>query len=394
MKKLFKYFGIHWQSIVIVGAFISLATIIMFFQISVMTHGKLSKLETTTIYSSASLNRIIENPMHAPLKLPLYAIHSLNLNSTFAFRAVGAVYGLLTLALMYGILRRFFTRRVANIGILLFMTSSWLLQIARVVNFSILYAFGLALLCWVSLWVYRTKHLKPAVLLTFITLALISYIPGFLPLIFVLFVWQRSTIFLIIKQTPIWVWLTGVMLFALLFLPLAWSLGTSNLGLSSFFGLSSDLGLVSIIKRLLVVPAYLIARGPFEPSLNVARLPLLDIATMTLLCLGIYFYHHELKQYKVGLLVILSLFGITMATLGGSFWMPLLLIPVYVVTAAGIALLLRQWFTVFPKNPIARNAGIAMVVVLVGFTSFYHIKRYFVVWPNSPITESVFVERL
>jgi len=55
------------------------------------------------------------------------------------------------------------------------------------------------------------------------------------------------------------------------------------------------------------------------------------------------------------------------------------LVPfLYLFIAAGIALLLQMWFSVFPKNPIAKYVGLLWIGLIVVLIAYYQGTRYFV----------------
>ena len=69
-----------------------------------------------------------------------------------------------------------------------------------------------------------------------------------------------------------------------------------------------------------------------------------------------------------------------------------ILLPfVYIGIITGIVELINQWFTYFPRNPLARNIGISLLVFSITLTSAYHLESYFVAWPNDPDTKTVYV---
>jgi uncharacterized protein YqhQ len=72
-----------------------------------------------------------------------------------------------------------------------------------------------------------------------------------------------------------------------------------------------------------------------------------------------------------------------------------ILIPfAYILIAAGITFMLQQWFTVFPRNPVAKNIGVAIMTLAVVTTTFYHINHYYVAWPNAPQTIKTYNQQL
>ena len=65
----------------------------------------------------------------------------------------------------------------------------------------------------------------------------------------------------------------------------------------------------------------------------------------------------------------------------------------FLIAAGGVALMLQQWFTVFPYNPFARTVGLVLLLFALGTTSFYSLNQYFVAWPHTPETKQTFQYR-
>jgi hypothetical protein len=51
---------------------------------------------------------------------------------------------------------------------------------------------------------------------------------------------------------------------------------------------------------------------------------------------------------------------------------------------------MAQWFTVFPRNPIARGSGIAVICLMLFFSVLYQTRVYFVAWPHTTATRQAF----
>ncbi|MCA9333765.1 hypothetical protein KC963_01840, partial [Candidatus Saccharibacteria bacterium] len=143
-----------------------------------------------------------------------------------------------------------------------------------------------------------------------------------------------------------------------------------------------------------VLPVFVLARGPLEPVLNLGRLPLLDIFSAAMAVLGVYWYSFKIKLLRTRLLSVFTFIAAILIMLNGVTMLPLLLPLSYIVITAGIMLLLQQWFTVFPRNPIARSLGIGIVCIAIGVTGAYHMRRYFVAWSGDPITKATFSYQL
>jgi hypothetical protein len=55
--------------------------------------------------------------------------------------------------------------------------------------------------------------------------------------------------------------------------------------------------------------------------------------------------------------------------------------------------MLHAWLTVFPRNPVARTTGIALVSIVVVMAVSYHLTSYFVAWRYDPATLSAFRQK-
>ena len=114
------------------------------------------------------------------------------------------------------------------------------------------------------------------------------------------------------------------------------------------------------------------------------------VLTTILAVLGAYSYFYQRRLSRTGLLAVLAIFACVMIALNGPLWLPLLMPIVYILTAMGIAVLLQKWFTVFPRNPLARTVGITILCLALATVSVYHLQRYFIVWPNTTATKITF----
>ena len=131
---------------------------------------------------------------------------------------------------------------------------------------------------------------------------------------------------------------------------------------------------------------------PF-PELYVGSLALLDIFSVAMVFLGIYhFVKYMPKRRKVSFafLVIVLAFVVPLSTI---YQIPMTAyIPIiYILIASGVYELLRQWFSYFPRNPIARNSAVVIVAILIGLATLYNLQRFYIAWPNAPETKAVYM---
>jgi hypothetical protein len=198
----------------------------------------------------------------------------------------------------------------------------------------------------------------------------------------------------LIKDLKTWHIIVAASIYGLILLPLFVSLVGHPGQLYELLGIPKILPTFHtyIINFLYTISMIVFRAQPF-PELHLGGLPMLDIFSAAMFALGIYYFAARIKSRRsitlfasLGLLLILvplaPIYQLN-ATILMSF--------VYIFVISGVVEILNQWFSYFPRNPWARNFGVAMVVIAIGFASFYHLQRYFVAWPNTPETKAVYV---
>jgi hypothetical protein len=275
------------------------------------------------------------------------------------------------------------------------LTSSWLLHFSHQATPFILLVFSL-LAIFVSLaWFLRTKKYKNLAFILFVaSLGFAVYVP-YLPWIAAL-----TLVILIIKerkellQLSPWVIISSSVLYFIILSPLFVSLTAHPGQIKELVGIpmlwpSISQYFSNLLNILLMVPIH----SPVLAEFHLDSLPLLDLFSSAMLVLGIYYFAKRLPKRRS--LIILSCLALLIIILAFSsdyqLWSIVLLPLVFICIIAGIVELLNQWFSYFPRNPLARNIGVAILVVAIGFTSFYHLQRYFIAWPNSPETKAVYM---
>lgn len=389
MNRVRTIIAANWSTILMTTLVLTLLSFLLLFQLGSLTNFKISPMEAETIASSASLRAILENSIYLPLKVLTYLLSFIPMDDVF-LRLASSIIGGLTAIYLYVILRKLHTKRVTALAITIFVTSSWFLQSARVITPVVMALYSTTALIFLSLWLPHAKHKKLAFVFATTVAASLVYTPGFLPLLILLLIIKPKRFLSILKTVPNWLIICSALLFVVMIGPLLYSLVFGALPVRTYLGIPLVFEPIEWLKRLLIIPAYIFARGPLQPVFNVGRLPVLDIFTTILAVLGAYSYYYQRKLSRTGLLVILAIFACLMIALNGPLWLPLLMPVVYILVAMGIAVLLQQWFTVFPRNPIARTIGIALLCLALATISVYHLTRYFITWPNNPVTVTTF----
>ena len=207
--------------------------------------------------------------------------------------------------------------------------------------------------------------------------------------------WQHKRIWEEIKFVPWWFrTFCGFIILAGL-IPLIWASINSPNELLLASGLPNTVpSLKSLLENFIHIPEYLFLRGPNDAVRWLGRLPLLDVFSTAMFILGLYSIRYSLKQHKIRILVGSSIFLSLLIIAGGAVTVTVLMPALYILIAGGVAFLLQQWFTVFPRNPLAHTLATSLVSVSVLLVSFYHISHYFIAWPQTPATKSAFSHSL
>jgi len=242
-------------------------------------------------------------------------------------------------------------------------------------------------------WLKRTDN-RFALLLGFLLVTTLVYVPGMIWFLAAGAIWQTKTIVRLYKNHPSMMLLgTGGML--ALLAPLGWALYQSPDLAKVLAGLPA-LGwpdLVDSLRRAIGVPIHLMFHGPLDAQHWLGRIPVLDAFSIVMLALGAYLYvrHHRLARAKT--MVAVLVVGTLLIALGGAVSLSLLIPFIYILVAAGIGFMLDQWYKVFPRNAIAQGVGMGLIVLAVAASCWYGLRHYFVAWPNAPATQQVFVIR-
>lgn len=367
---------------------------ILLFQIGSLLPGisqpELTSVQTVQARTLGAREILTENPLYLPHQAGLYALEKLGFTGVGAIRAIGAVFGILASASLYSILKHWHTRRIALLGTALFASSSWLLHMSRLAIPEVSYLL-LPVFIMLGTWLERGKW--PFITISGLMIGGISllYLPGLVWLIVPAVIWQRKRLAERLGEiSKTWLILLSMGCLVLI-LPLLYSLVMHPSLVKTWLGLTQDFpGVLEFAKNLAKVPLTVFIRSEGNPVISLGHLPLLDIVTSGLIFLGAYWYFFQRKLDRSKLILAALLFTSVLIALNTTFFSTLLQPFLYLLAAAGITLLLQQWFTVFPRNPLARGVGIVLVVIMLALTGFYHLQHYFIAWPNAPETKQAF----
>lgn len=383
------FFLAMWQLIIGYGVALAAVLGLFLYRLGTLVNG-FNSSELAARASSSTWWFVVKDPLNAPHKLLQFLIQTSGHHGLFAMRLASVIFSGVFVVMFYYVVLKWHTQRVALLGTLLLVTSSWLLHIGRaatpdILQLSIITAFAY------GAWLQYTKRSGLALLLGSCLAAILLYIPGFIWYVIGAIVWQHKRIMGLAKEAPIFASMC-VILFVVLLIPLALAIKQNLVLLQSVFGFSliRPLYINNLSSNFVHIPEMLLLKGPNNPALWLGRLPLLDVFSATMVVLGAYAYFFRRRLDRTKLLGGTLLISVFLITIGGVAKIDLLLMPLYLLAIAGITLMLQRWFTVFPRNPVARALGTLLITLAVVATSYYHLSHYFIAWPNTPATKSVY----
>ncbi len=392
-KKIKAWAIMMWRPILIFIGVALVVSTVFGFHLGSLTNGASSE-EVKYVSSIKSGKELLSNPVYSVHKIPVYILFKLNVDSIAAYRAISAAFASLAVVSCFFILREWYTNRIALLGSWLFLTSAWILHAGRLATPEASFLLLMPLL-WATVWMYYTTLHKTALLLLSFLYAASFYVPGFGWLLVITAFWQHKRIWQELKNVPWWFRvLCGLVIFAgIVPLVLAGVQAPKELLLAA--GLPDTVtNLKMLLDNFFNIPEWLFLSGPNDPVHWLGRLPLLDVFSTTMLVLGIYSIRYHLEFIRVQLLVGSSMLLTLLITLGGPVTITVLMPAIYILIAGGVAFLLQQWFTVFPRNPIAKTIATTMMSVSILLVSYYHISHYFIAWPQSPATKAAFSDKI
>lgn len=394
MKKLGEWVSLSksWQFLsttVIVGAALSL---LLVSHLETLLPGY-SQAEIASAQSIGT-SEIINDPINAPYKVTALVINKVLDDPLLSTRLSAVVFGVLTLGLFYIGVRYWHSARTAFLATVLFACSAWFLHIARFGTAEILLPFSILLLAVSSYWIATAEHTKFSYFAALLAIGLSVYTPGMIWFIALGILLRRKDIRLLRRRlsTPYQIALY-IALLVLVLAPLAYSVLKHPDIIASLLGLPDTWpSIIQIIKNLLTLPIHVFIWSPENPQTSLSTLPLSDGLAGILFPLGIYYYFKFRSLARAKLLGICLIIAALLISLEGPVTSALLLPLVYIVVAGGIALLLGQWLTVFPRNPFAKSIGIILLTVAVAMSCIYNLRAYFIAWPNNSATKAEFAK--
>ncbi len=379
----------YWRPSILNLFGIALAVFLLTFKLATIMPG-FNESELAFRGQSTSLPIVRNNPLHLAQKSWDLLFQHFHHYGPLAMRSLNALIGLAVILSFFYVMSRWYTKRVAILTSLLFACSSWLLHSVRLAtpeaSFLLLF---ILFACGVALQQSHRNRIAPVAAAA--VSALLLYVPGMVWFVIPAIIWQRRRIINTASILPIWQ-LIFVILAALgSLVPLVLAIVQQPSLYRAWLGLPEQWpSIIQVGKNLIHIPSQIFLRGPNDPAHWLGRLPLLDWFSTVMFIIGAYTYWYKLHLDRAWLLIYVALAGSLLVALAGPVSLALFIPFIYLVVASGVALMLQQWFTVFPRNPFARGLGLTFLTVAVLASCAYQLNHYYIAWPHNPEAKAAF----
>jgi hypothetical protein len=379
------------KMIISLGAILGVAITALSYKLASLV--PFSEREVPEFNYTASLSQIQDNIMFLPIKiveLTILKVHGIDAH----VRLSSVFFALLAGAMVFIILKKWYTNRLAVLITIMFITSSWFLHAGRLAVPDVMYLLVVPALILVYTWVLSKEH-RYTIYLAPLLLGFTFYIPGGLLIALGFLALFYPYIIKALKRFNTSQSVSFGILLLLSIIPLVYGFvqNPSQAILWLGFDTSQDLSILLPVHNLVDVVDALLWHGLHNEGLWVVGTPILDIFTLAMAILGGYAYRNgyfaSREKFVLGSLAIIALLLLA----NGTTMLGLLIPVVYLLVANGVAYLLQSWFTVFPRNPFARSFGIVAITAVVFISIAYNVQRYFVAWPQQDGTISALQER-
>ncbi|MEK7603253.1 MAG: hypothetical protein AAB459_03350 [Patescibacteria group bacterium] len=352
-----------------------------------------SPKEQEIVSKQHSLSMIMSNPVYAPYNSSQLILQKVNKRSVFVNRFASALVVSSTVIAFFILLIHIATKRIAVFGTLLFASSSFTLHFGRSGTTDMLPFVFVLFLAGCAHLAYGKKLHKTVLAGVLLCFGLLIYVPGLLWLLVPLLIWQYRRILSVLQEQPLWFMLGFVSVAVISVLPLVWGTITNPSSLLELLLIPEQLPSIKSFFNGFGLPfQHLFFKRQINPSYWLNPTPILD-ATLTILCmLGLYVISFQKKLDRFWFLVVSFIIVSVFSGLGSIVLMPVFVVLIYVVITLGLALIMQQWQTVFPKNPFIKSITLSLSLALVVGSVGFQTTRYFRAWANSPATKKAMVQ--
>lgn len=350
--------------------------------------------EIQSWHVSQSLREIYNNPVNAPYHVLQWLPMKLNHHSILIARLISVFIGIIAVVIFYYLARTRYSDRVSLLATFMFATSSGILFAARLGAPFVLQLMVLGLLLIPFIWIHPniSRNLSVYIITGIVSFCL--YIPGVFWIILLGCVAFWKTIYKGLRRVKTLHLVFSGLLLLVFMSHLVW-IGAHNTSVfRELLGLPAQLPDPKNFILDLVHGVRAIVHSNYgRPEFTLAGAPVLSVAESALAILGFVSLWQVPRTKMTFAVTGIFVIGFVLSALNGPVQTTIILPALYMFVTAGIFYMLNIWRTVFPRNPIASNFAVTMLVLLVSTALIFQLRTYFVAWPHSKNTITTFDSR-
>lgn len=341
----------------------------------------LSEADMTSAYQSATY--MVTRPLsQSTIDLPFMLAQKLSMHflgiTEFAIKLPAALFGIATGIAFIMMVRRWFRLNIALITSVIFVTSAAFLALSRSGHGAIMTTFWLSLfLLAITNIVHPEGKTKAWFIIAFIMLPFSLYTPLMVyPLIAIAIAgFLHPHVRFTLKHITHWQYAVGSAFFLIAVTPLILTITTHPSHGLELLGIPSHIPSVGeLVTNAKVVAKSFLNLG--NAVIGDVPQPLFGAASFIIIVLGFLQTTRDWYSARSYMLLIWSILFIPLALLNPDKLL-ICLIPAYLYMAIGIETLIREWYTLFPRNPYARLAGFMPLLILIGGIMMSNAAQYF-----------------
>ncbi|MBR3323219.1 glycosyltransferase family 39 protein [Candidatus Saccharibacteria bacterium] len=316
-----------------------------------------SNLETNFMQTG----NIIDLPYHALQKTSL---HFFGL-SIWSIKLPSVIIAIFTAFFIILLLNRWFKNDVAIVASILTTLSTAFLFLAGNGTPAIMYIFWLSLTLWLGSKIVGNDHVHPLLVISFfLSLALSSYTPHLLFITIAIAVAGiiHPHLRFGLKQLSFWQLILSFGIFFLAISPLVVGCIVKPENIQQLLFMK-DFSFGSFIQNISNAFAPFFSFSLVYNSIYLA--PLFGLATVVIVIIGVLASVGKMFTSRNTVVSLLVIYAIFVSGFNGDVAISII-IPIAVMTAAGVESIVEKWYSLFPENPYAHLFGIVPMVIVMG----------------------------
>ena len=263
------------------------------------------------------------------------------------------------------LLNRWFKNDVAIIASILTTLSTAFLFLATSGTPAIMYIFWLALILWSGSKIVGNEHVNPLlVMLFFASIGLSLYTPQLILVAIVIAIAgiTHPHLRFTLKQLKKWQLIISIIVFGIIVTPLVVGIikQPENIQALCFM---KDFSFSKFIHNISSAFAPFFSFSLVYNSVYLA--PLFGLATVALVVIGVLASVGKMFMSRNTIVSLLVIFAIIISGLNPAIAISII-IPVAILSAAGVESIIEKWYSLFPENPYAHLFGIIPLVIVMG----------------------------